>query len=99
MLSTEGPGTFYYYPDRSHWATSIPRNCSKAVLTDGTLPASQLQTLGGRGFAHLFTTLPPGFPGEEFGGSGVEHGLEGVASGLGFPPILELFRCVQPLRA
>jgi len=68
-------------------------------LADGTLPASVLQKLGGRGFAHLLTSLPPGFPGEEFGGSGVNHGLEGVLSALRFPPMLELFRFVYPLRA
>jgi len=33
------------------------------LSSDGTLPVSQLQTLGGRGFAHLLTPLPPGFPG------------------------------------
>jgi len=71
----------------------------RLLLVAGTLLANQLQALGGRGLAHVLTPFPPGFPGEEFGGIKVKHGLESAGSALGFPPPLELFRCVQSLRS
>src|SRR5262249_52432303 len=59
---------------------------ARSILTDRTLPGSRLQALGGRGFAQVLTSLPPGFPGEKLGGSQVEVGLESPGSALCFPP-------------
>ena len=49
------------------WSFSLK---GKMLLAGRRLPAGQLQPVGGRGFAQLLTSLPPGFPGQKFGGGG-----------------------------